>query len=175
VGAVVASKGAKVLDEDLGWFHYVPDDDDDDGKDGDEDQAGGKARAKAAAAAKGDVPDGGAAAVATGAGAGAGSAADASATDVLFDVPLSLSAGTRAYAHTRRPATGATDERLYSTEERLQRMRQLYERVLAATRAQAHAADQEWERHVLESTERTLERGLAVLSVRAPVPTSPAS
>ena len=38
IGAAAASKGARVLDEDLGWFHYEPEDDDDDDGDGDKDK-----------------------------------------------------------------------------------------------------------------------------------------
>ena len=37
VGALIASKSARVLDEDLGWFHYEPDNDDDDDDDDDKD------------------------------------------------------------------------------------------------------------------------------------------
>ena len=60
--------------------------------------------------------------------------------------------------------------------ERLERMRTLYKRVLEATEAQAHSADTEWEAHVLELTKRTLERGLAILDVRAPpAPPAPAA
>jgi len=64
VGALIASKGARVLDEDLGWFHYEPDDDDggddddddddDDDKDSDKyggaDRGGDRAGSEAAAA-----------------------------------------------------------------------------------------------------------------------------
>jgi len=52
--------------------------------------------------------------------------------------------------------------------ERLRLTQALYQELLEATQQQIALATSEWEQHMLETTERTLRRGLAVLQMRMP-------